>query len=593
MRAFSRGFAFFLVFALAVVAFVPVSAQITGQYDPVTEGIVSHYYPVDRERGFITGIAPDTTAQRVLSTCVSAGLTASGEKAATGMTLTYGEGENAVSLTAIVTGDLNGDGAVSITDMLMIKSFLLGGSLSPTAIAAGDFDFDGSISDTDLLKAKAHLLGTETIGGPTEAEGLVLLMPGSSICWQQENAAGYRSGDLQVLSVAQDGTVTAEGEGSAYVYALNAEGNVLYRELITVLDEPLNLTVCQDSVRLPLGQTHTLKVRLNHPVEGQVRWASSDPEVVCVEEGVLTALKPGLATVTASLDNGSRAEVSVTVVPLVTDIDIERKLYKIKPGDSKRLQLFLEPADSGEEILWSTSDPAIATVDSDGTVTGVSYGTVTVTATGKYSGQVAQCDVKICDVIQVALTFDDGPYIHTDRLLDFLEENDIRVTFFLVGTQMKCSPEVVQREVAQGHEIGYHSYAHALQTNLFSPKITNDFIRTDAYLYELTGQHFTVWRAPGGAFSRRVVAAVELPHIMWSLDTLDWMTRNPDRVYQSILKAEDGDIVLLHDLHGTTVTGAIMAMEEMLRGDYEFLTVTELLSRDGTPPENSQTYYEG
>jgi len=81
---------------------------------------------------------------------------------------------------------------------------------------------------------------------------------------------------------------------------------------------------------------------------------------------------------------------------------------------------------------------------------------------------------------------------------------------------------------------------------------------------------------------------------MWSVDTRDWATRSSSAVYHSIMNnSKNGSIVLLHDLHGTTVDGAILALEDMLEGDYEFLTVTELLSLDGIPPEAHQSYYRG
>ena len=71
-------------------------------------------------------------------------------------------------------------------------------------------------------------------------------------------------------------------------------------------------------------------------------------------------------------------------------------------------------------------------------------------------------------------------------------------------------------------------------------------------------------------------------------------TSSADKVYDAILKqAKDGSIVLLHDLHGTTVDGAIRAMKKLEKEGYEFVTVTELLSRDGTPPKASTNYYKG
>jgi len=161
-----------------------------------------------------------------------------------------------------------------------------------------------------------------------------------------------------------------------------------------------------------------------------------------------------------------------------------------------------------------------------------------------------------------------------------------------VGNRMNSYSSIVKREAAEGHEIGYHSYAHAMQTGLSSEQIISDFQKSDEILYNLTGRHFTLWRTPGGSYSDRVVSCVPLPHIMWNEDTLDWKHRNTYSVYSAIInRANDGDIILMHDLYTSTVDGSIMAMEQMLKGDYEFLTVTELLSRDGTPPENSKTYF--
>ena len=80
---------------------------------------------------------------------------------------------------------------------------------------------------------------------------------------------------------------------------------------------------------------------------------------------------------------------------------------------------------------------------------------------------------------------------------------------------------------------------------------------------------------------------------MWSVDTRDWETQSSDSNYRYITQAKDGDIILLHDLYSPSVNGAIRAMKDMLAGDYEFLTVTELLSRDGTPPENCTSYLHG
>ena len=143
----------------------------------------------------------------------------------------------------------------------------------------------------------------------------------------------------------------------------------------------------------------------------------------------------------------------------------------------------------------------------------------------------------------------------------------------------------------EGHELGYHSYSHKQQTSLSTEKIISDFELCNQKAIDAAGEGFTLWRTPGGGYNQRVLDAVPLPHIMWTVDTLDWKTRNATAVYNSIIKSsDDGEIILLHDIHKTSVQGAIKAMKEMLAGDYEFLTVTELLSRNGTPPQPSTSY---
>ena len=379
MRVFLRGFALFLLCAVVVTLLVPVNAQVAEPYDPVKEGIVSDYYPIDREQNFITGITPGTPVEKLLNTCAPAGLTVSSQTVATGMTLSA---EGVAPLTAVVTGDLNGDGAISITDMLLVKSALLGQELTPAAAVAGDMNFDENVTITDFLKVKAYILGIGGVEIPAAQSELVLRMPGDTLSWPVDGATAYRSGDQTLLTVDESGTVTIlEREGSAFVYALDEEGTVLDRQLITVLSQPLTVSLGREEAYLLMGQTMTLTATVTHPVSAQIHWESSDETVVTVENGLLTAGQMGTATVAAVLENGSRAEVLVTVVPPTEDIAIERKLYKVKPGATKELVLELTPADSEEEIIWTTSDPTIATVDENGVVTGHDYGTVTITAT--------------------------------------------------------------------------------------------------------------------------------------------------------------------------------------------------------------------
>ncbi len=266
------------------------------------------------------------------------------------------------------------------------------------------------------------------------------------------------------------------------------------------------------------------------------------------------------------------------------------ELLKVKhDGGTKNLAKYLTFHTAGD-LTWKSSDPSIAKVDALGTVTGLKDGTVTITVTDKAAGKSAKCKVKVCDLKQIALTFDDGPSKHTKELLDFLRENEIPVTFFVVGNRINPFSNTIRQAVEDGHEMGYHSYAHKMQTGLSDEKIRSDFETANELLYELTGAEFTLWRTPGGNYNQRVLDCIDVPHIMWSVDTRDWDHLNSYKVYTSVKGAKDGSIVLMHDLYGSTVDGAIRAMEEMLEGDYEFMTVTELLSRNGSAPQPNTSY---
>ena len=694
MKKLLRITAWILLITLTVGTVSAQTAHVSGGYDPVTEGIVSGYYQIDTQRGYILGVAPGTTPEQLKNVCLPGKMTVSGNVIGTGTVVTATveipqpeptvpettvpetavpettvpettvpettvpettvpettvpettvpettvpettvpettvpetsvpettvpettEAEQQAasfslrsfraapetvthSLTVIVTGDLNGDGKVTISDMLMVKSSVLGGNLTATAAAAGDLNWDGKVTITDFLKVKSYLLGLESIGAGSAApakESIMLMTPNSSQSWNV-TAASYVSEDSSVAAVDANGTVIARANpGSTFIYGLDANGNVIDRVMVTVLHEQLTVSLGQSSCTLVKGQTQTLTASFNHPVTAAIRWSSSDQNIVTVDgNGKLTAKNFGIAKVTATLSNGSKAEVTVKVVPPIESVNFAKTLYKVKPGKTIALGLQVKPADCGEEILYSSSDTSIATVSADGTVKGVKYGTVTIAATGKYSGKKTTCQVKVCDVKQVALTFDDGPSTHTIRLLDYLKGKGIHVTFFMVGNRINRYPNTVKQMAADGHELGYHSYAHQQQTALSTEQIVNDYNNSNNMLKSLAGRGFTLWRTPGGGYNDRVLQAVPLPHIYWSEATWDWKYRDVNYVRDAIMnKSKDGSIVLLHDLHGTSVDGAIKAIEQMLAGDYEFVTVTEILSRDGTPPEPSVNYYNG
>lgn len=182
----------------------------------------------------------------------------------------------------------------------------------------------------------------------------------------------------------------------------------------------------------------------------------------------------------------------------------------------------------------------------------------------------------------VALTFDDGPSRATTvRLLDILKAKNVKATFFVVGNMVRNAPEVVQREVAEGHEVGSHTVSHAYLTKLGAAGVQND-TATMRGLLSSAGVTMRIMRPPYGAFDATVKANVGVPMIYWSVDTLDWKTRNAAAVRSAVASAVfDGAVILMHDIHATTVDAVSGVIDDLRAAGYEFLTVSEMAATRG------------
>ena len=270
---------------------------------------------------------------------------------------------------------------------------------------------------------------------------------------------------------------------------------------------------------------------------------------------------------------------------------------KVKIGGSKQLAATAAPETSPEKLVWASSDPSIATVDQNGLVQGLQAGYVTITCTSEFGKVQAAVQLKVCNLVQVALTFDDGPSSKlTPQLLDLLQKYDVNATFFLLGKLANAYPDIVKRIAADGHELGYHTWDHTYFSQTSATTIKSEYERFQSLLNQLCGRQATVFRAPGGGITNQALKTIQLPHIYWTIDTRDWQTRDTTKVKNAILNGlKDGAIILLHDIHATTISGTTEALNYIFANDLdvEFLTVTELLSRKGTAPTPGKTYYNG
>lgn len=191
----------------------------------------------------------------------------------------------------------------------------------------------------------------------------------------------------------------------------------------------------------------------------------------------------------------------------------------------------------------------------------------------------------------VALTFDDGPGRYTDRLLDCLEENQVRATFFMVGTNVGRYPDTIKRMTNLGCEIGNHTTNHKKLTSLDEAEIRSEIDQTNQSLVDILGSGGTVLRPPYGAYDDKVKKNSAFPLILWSIDTLDWKTLNAGVTVDSILNSvQDGDIILMHDIHSTSVDAAEIVIPELLKRGYQLVTVSELAAANGMTLEAGASY---
>ena len=177
----------------------------------------------------------------------------------------------------------------------------------------------------------------------------------------------------------------------------------------------------------------------------------------------------------------------------------------------------------------------------------------------------------------VALTYDDGPGDGTPTIHDTLAAYNQAATFFVVGSRCNSYRDTLIREYNMGCEIGSHTWSHVILSKASEETIRSQMTDTDNVIEGIIGIRPTTMRPPGGGYNSTVLAVVERPAIMWSIDTLDWKTRNTAMTISAVLdNVSDGDIVLMHDIHQPTVAASQTIIPALVDRGYQLVTVEEL-----------------
>lgn len=187
---------------------------------------------------------------------------------------------------------------------------------------------------------------------------------------------------------------------------------------------------------------------------------------------------------------------------------------------------------------------------------------------------------------KIALTFDDGPHpVKTEMILNVLRKYNVKGTFFTIGQNAERYPEVLQKVMAEGHEIANHTYDHKSIYKLNESELQLSVRKCSKIIYEITGEEPKLFRPPEGFMNDNIARFMDSEGynvILWKIDTYDWKGRSSEDIYQTVTtKINCGDIILMHDYiwrKSHTPEALDIIIPKLLSEGYEFFTVSELIA---------------
>ncbi len=177
----------------------------------------------------------------------------------------------------------------------------------------------------------------------------------------------------------------------------------------------------------------------------------------------------------------------------------------------------------------------------------------------------------------IAITFDDGPTQYTDQVLEILEKNHAKASFFLIGQNAEKNPEKVKKIIEKGHIIGNHTQTHSNQIGFFnSKKILHEIEACNKVIFKICEKKLNLFRPPFGVTNPNIAKGIkntDMQTIGWNIRSLDTKIKDEEELYQRINKRiKPGSIILLHDTSQHTIN----VLERLLRRLHElnYITVT-------------------
>ena len=191
----------------------------------------------------------------------------------------------------------------------------------------------------------------------------------------------------------------------------------------------------------------------------------------------------------------------------------------------------------------------------------------------------------------VALTFDDGPNYNTSKILEILNKYNVRATFFVLGSKINHNKKIIKTMDKYGMEIGNHTYSHKLMTGMSNIDIIREVEDTSNLIYSVIGKYPELVRPSYGSFNKKIKESINMPIIIWNIDTLDWKSHNSNKIVSRVMnKVSDGDIILMHDIYSATVKAVDILVPKLISEGYQLVSVSELFYYKNINLENGKIY---
>ncbi|MBE5102078.1 polysaccharide deacetylase family protein [Priestia aryabhattai] len=151
----------------------------------------------------------------------------------------------------------------------------------------------------------------------------------------------------------------------------------------------------------------------------------------------------------------------------------------------------------------------------------------------------------------VALTFDDGPSAYTVPILDILKKYNIPATFFVVGSEVKKFPDIMQRIHREKHAIGNHTWNHPDITTLSTNELWEEINSTNIQIEKIIGHSPTLFRPPYSSINNKNTKALKkfgMTPVLWNVDSKDWQEKSPSSIQKNVISGlKKSSLIVMHD----------------------------------------------